>query len=113
MVISCRALRSLNQYTNKRLAVLSHKQAAKVKGSRGWRRLQRRKRDMEHKISREVVDWAVERQAGTIVIGDVRDVADGKRLNRKSQQKVGNWSHGKQRQYITYKAAAEGIEVAL
>jgi putative transposase len=124
VIISCRALRSLNQYTNKRLAELSHKQVAKVKGSRGWRRLQRRKnrflaqrrrrkRDMEHKISREVVDWAVERKAGTIVIGDVRDVADGKRLNRKSQQKVGNWSHGKQRQYITYKAAAEGIEVEL
>lgn len=65
MVVSCRALRSLNQYTNKRLAELSHKQAAKVKGSRGWRRLQRRKnrflaqqrrrkRDIEHKISREV-----------------------------------------------------------
>ena len=124
VVVSCRALRSLNQYTNKRLAELSRKQAAKVKGSRGWRRLQRRKnrflaqqrrrkRDMEHKISREAVDWAVERKAGTIVIGDVRDVADGKRLNRKSQQKVGNWSHGKQRQYITYKAVAEGIEVAL
>jgi len=124
MIVTCRALRSLNQYTNKRLAALGHKQAAKVKGSRRWRRLQRRKnrflaqqrrrkRDMEHKISREVVDWAVERKAGTIAIGDVRDVADGKRLNRKSQQKVGNWSHGKQRQYITYKAAAEGIEVEL
>jgi hypothetical protein len=67
----------LNQYTNKRLAELSHKQAAKVKGSRGWRRLQRRrdrfleqqrgrKRDMEHKISRKVVDWAVEREASVV-----------------------------------------------
>jgi transposase len=43
MVVSCRALRSLNQYTNKRLAKLSHKQAAKVKGSRDWQRLQRRR----------------------------------------------------------------------
>ena len=64
-------------------------------------------------ISREVVDWAVERKAGTTVIGDVRNIANGKRLNRKSQQKVGNWSHGKQRKYITYKAAAKGIEVVL
>jgi len=133
MVVSCRALRSLNQYTNKRLAKLSHRQAAKVthvpahsagEGSRAWRRLQRRrnrfqaqqrrrKRDIEHKISREVVDWAVERRAGTIVMGDVRNIANGKRLNSKSQQKVGNWSHGKQRTYITYKAAAQGIEVVL
>ena len=71
MVVSCRALRSLiqcrtccgNQYTNKRLAKLSHQQAAKVKGSRAWRRLQRRrnrfqaqqrrrKRDIEHTHAR-------------------------------------------------------------
>lgn len=48
-------------------------------------------------------------QVGTLVIGDVRDVADGKRLNRKSQQKVSNWSHGKIRKYIAYKAEAQGI----
>jgi putative transposase len=124
MIVSCRALRSLIQYTCKRLAELNHKQAAKVKGSRAWWRLQRRKnrflaqqkrrrRDMEHKISREVVNWTVERQAGLMVPGDVRTIADGKRLHRKSQQKIGNWSHGRQRQYITYKAEAEGIEVDL
>ena len=49
----------------------------------------------------------------TLVIGDVRDVADGKRLNTKSQQKIGLWSHGRQRSYITYKAEAEGIAVTL
>jgi hypothetical protein len=47
------------------------------------------------------------------VIGDVRDVADGKRLNTKSQQKIGLWSHGRQRSYIAYKAAAAGIAVTL
>ena len=97
---------------------------ASSKGSRALRRLQRRKsrflakqkrraRDMEHKISRAVVNWAKERQVSTLVIGDVRDVADGKRLNTKSQQKIGLWSHGRQRAYITYKAAAAGIAVTL
>ena len=66
------------------------------------------RRDLEHKISRAVVDWSVIHQVGTLAIGDVRDVADGKRLNRKSQQKVSNWSHGMIRQYIAYKAEAEG-----
>jgi putative transposase len=47
------------------------------------------------------------------VIGDVRDVADGKRLSAKSQQKIGVWWHGRQRAYITYKADAAGITVAL
>jgi putative transposase len=64
-------------------------------------------------VSWAVVDWAKERKAGTLAIGDVRDVADGKRLGAKSQQKLSLWSHGKARQYITYKAEAAGIQVEL
>ena len=117
VILSCRALRANAQYTAKRLSELRAKQARKHMGSRALRRLQRRKsrflakqkrraRDMEHKISRAVVNWAKERQVSMLVIGDVRDVADGKRLNTKSQQKIGLWSHGRQRSYITYKAAS-------
>jgi len=124
VVITARALRSVNQHTSKRLAELQRKQAAKVKGSHAWKKLQRRKnrflaqqarrkRDIEHKVSRAVVNVAVEHGVGTLAIGDVRDVADGKRLNAKSQQKVSNWSHGRQRRYIEYKAEAEGISVEL
>jgi len=123
-IITCRALRANAQYTAKRLAAIRAKQDRKHKGSQNWRRLQRRKsrflakqkrraRDLEHKISRAVVTWATERQVQTIVIGDVRDVADGKQLNTKSQQKIGLWSHGRQRRYITYKAEAAGITVGL
>jgi putative transposase len=124
VIISCRALRANAQYTAQRLSELQAKQARKHKGSRALRRLQRRKnrflakqkrraRDMEHKISRAVVNWAKERQVSTLVIGDVRDVANGKRLKTKSQQKISLWSHGRQRQYITYKAAAAGLAVTL
>ncbi len=122
VVISLRELRSQRQYTAKRLSTLQTLQSGKQKGSKAWRRLQRRKhrflakqqrktRDLEHKASRAVVDWAVEHQVGTVVIGDVRDVADGKRLHRNQQQKISMWSHGKQREYITYKAQAAGISV--
>lgn len=124
VIITCRALRANQQYTAKRLSELRAKQDRKRKGSRGWKRLQRRKtrflakqrrraRDLEHKSSRAVVKWAKERGVGTLVIGDVRDVADGKHLAAKSQQKVGLWSHGRQRQYITYKAEAAGISITL
>lgn len=122
LVVSCRELRSLNQYRNKRFAELKSLQSSKQKQSRRWWRIQQRinrflaqnkqqRRDMEHKISRAVVDWSVIHQVGTLAIGNVRDVADGKRLNRKSQQKVSNWSHGQIRKYISYKAEAEGIAV--
>lgn len=122
MVVSCRELRSLNQYRNKRLAELKSLQSSKQKHSKRWWRIQKRinhflsqnkqqRRDLEHKISRAVVDWSVIHRIGTLAIGNVRDVADGKRLNRKSQQKVSNWSHGKIRQYIAYKAEAQGMLV--
>lgn len=122
IIISCRELRSLNQYRNKRFAELKSLQSTKKKQSRRWWRIQRRinrflaknkvqRRDLEHKVSRAVVDWSILHQVGTLVIGNVRDVADGKRLNRKSQQKVSNWSHGQIRKYIAYKAEAEGIVV--
>lgn len=124
LIISCRALRSNQQYTAKRLSELKASQDRKKRGSRRWRRLQRRKtrfrakqrrraRDLEHKISRAIVDWAKARQVGKLVVGDVRDVADGKRLNATSQQKIGVWSHGRQRAYLSYKAAAAGITVRL
>jgi putative transposase len=124
IIVAARALRYQRQYLAKRLAKLQHAQATKARGSRRWRRLQCRKtrfrakqqrriRDIEHKVSRAVVDVAVERHAGTLAIGDVRDVADGKRLHAKSQQKISTWTHGRLRQYLTYKAEAAGIVVVL
>jgi putative transposase len=124
VVIIARRLRAAHQYTAKRLAELQAKQASKKKGSGRWKRLQARKhrflaqqkkrtRDIEHKVARAVVEWAKERGAGTLEIGDVRDVADGKRLSAKTQQKVALWSHGKVREYVTYKAKAEGIAIDL
>lgn len=123
-VISARRLRSIHQYTAKRLSAIQAQQSRKYKGSRRWKGLQSRKnrflgqqkrraRDIEHKVSRAVVDLAKEHTAGTVAIGDVRNVANGKRLSTKSQQKIGLWSHGNVRQYITEKAKAAGIQVVL
>jgi putative transposase len=121
-VVSCRELRSVVQHTHKRLAKFQQAQSKHQRGSRRWRRLQakkarflakqaHRRRDLEHKVSRAVVDWAQEHHIGTLAIGDVRDVANGKRLNRNSQQKISSWSHGKMTDYIGYKAKAVGITV--
>jgi len=124
VIFSTRELRALYQYRNMRLAGIQTAQSSLKKHSRRWWRLERRKRrflgfverktrDILHKVSRAVVDWAIERKTGTIVIGDVRDINQGKRLNRKSQQKVSQWPHGKLRRYITYKAAMVGIQVEI
>jgi putative transposase len=124
LVITARELRSIKQWRNKKLAEIQHKQATKVKGSRAWRQLQQAKnsllaqtgrqiRDIEHKISRAAAEWVRQRQVGLVAFGDVRDVGDGKRLNRENQQKVSQWAHGRLRFYFTYKVGEYGVEVVL
>ncbi len=124
IVVSCRELRAKRQYTAKRLAALQSLQSRCHKKSRRFLKLQkvknrfrakqqRRIRDMEHKISRSVVDYAVEQQAHKLAIGDVRDIADGPNKGRRQNQKLSTWRHGKLRAYLTYKAEAEGMRVVL
>ena len=121
-VISCRQLRAQNQHTNYILAQIQKKQACHQKHSRRWWRIERRKRrflekqalrkrDLEHKISHEVIEWCEEHQVRELALGDVRDIADGKRLRKEQQQKISNWSHGKLRRYIQEKAQRVGIRV--
>jgi putative transposase len=124
LVISCRELRAKRQYTAKRLAYLQSRQSHCHKKSRRWWKLQkvknrfrakqqRRIRDMEHKISRAIVDYATEAQAGTLAIGDVRDIADAPSKGSQQNQKLSTWRHGRLRAYLTYKAEAEGMRVVL
>jgi putative transposase len=123
-IITCRERRHEAQGHAKRLANINRSIARKVKGSKRHRRLVQAQarmkakharvvRDMEHKISRAIVDTAVERQAGTIVLGDVRDAADGVDCGRVANQKISRWDHGQVRRYVEYKAEAEGIAVEL
>jgi putative transposase len=98
VVVTARRFRAARQYTAKRLSDIQAQQAGRQRGSRRWKRLQRRKsqflaqqqkrnRDIEHTVSRAVVDYAVERKAGTLAIGDVRDIADGKRLGPRASRR--------------------------
>ena len=125
-VISCRELRSIAQGANKNLARIQAKLSKCQKGSRRSKRLKRvkrnllakrkrRQRDLLHKVSRSAINWCVERKVGILAIGDVRDVADKtkeeKRLNRENRQKISNWPHGMLRQYLNYKAEESGIRI--
>jgi putative transposase len=124
VIITCRERRHESQGHAKRLANINWELSRKNPGSKRYRRLvgakvrmkakhERVMRDMEHKISRAVVAVAVERRAGTMVIGDVRAVADGVDCGSKQNQRMSHWNHGKVRQYVAYKAEAEGIAVKL
>ncbi len=122
VIFTARALRSVEQYRHKKLATLQARQAKTKKHSRLWKRLKRRKAkllarnkrqrlDIEHKVTRAVTNHAIAEGAGRVVVGDVRDIGDSKRMKRESQQKISGWSHGRQVQYLGYKLAAAGIEL--
>jgi putative transposase len=128
LVISGRELRSVKRRRNKRVAQISKMQSRCQKNSRRWRRLQavkskviaeceRRTRDLNHKITRIAVDWCIQHDVKTLVIGDVTGIAQNtnneKRLNRKNRQKIGQWEFYKQRQYLFYKCEEVGIETVL
>jgi putative transposase len=124
VIITCRERRHESQGHARRLAKSKQAAARKRRGSRRHKRLMRARarmkakhqrvmRDMEHTISRAVVDATVQRKAGTIVLGDVRDVADSADCGKKQNGRLSRWDHGKIRQYIEYKAQAEGITVKL
>ena len=123
-IITCRKRRHQMQGHAKRLAKLSQKLSSKKNGSRQHRRLVRAKsrmkakhervmRDMEHKISREIVNVAVGSEANMIVYGDIKDIGDGVALGKQTNQKISGWNHGKVRAYVEYKAEAEGIAVVM
>ena len=123
-VISCRELRSSIQGNNKMIAKITERQSKLTKRSRRWRKLQATKakklaqsklkqRDICHKISRAIVDFAVEHKASKIVIGDVRDVANKVSLSKSSNQKISQWTHGIIQDYVAYKSAMKGIQVKL
>ena len=65
-------------------------------------------RDIEYTVTRAITNHAKAEGAKRLV-GDIRDIANGKRLNRNAQQKVSGWSHGRQIAFLVYKLAAEGI----
>ncbi len=123
-IITCRERRHQMQGHGKRLAKLNASLSRKKKGSRRYKKLVRAKsrmkahherviKDMAHKISKEIVKVAVERQANTIVMGDIKDIADEVSLGKKTNQKISGWNHGQIRKFVEYKSEAEGIAVVM
>lgn len=124
IIITCRERRHETQGHAKRLASFGKALSRKKKGSRRCKKLLRSKsrmkakherviRDIEHKVSREIIKVAVELKADTIAMGDIRDIADGIDIGKQSNQKISGWSHGQIRKLTEYKAEAEGIKLVL
>jgi putative transposase len=119
MIVTGRGIRSLKRQRNQRLGKLARKQSRCQKYSRRWkkmqraknkacRRIERRVRDMRHKATRQVIDFCVENQVGSLFIGN----PDGVRRENKGRhhnQRMAVWEYGKDIDYLTHKAKAARI----
>lgn len=128
LLVSGRAIRAehrlhLADGKARRRATAARAPARGQRGSRRWRktrcrarlverRHQRRVRQALHEAARTVVDWAAERQVGTLTVGDPRGVLDlpaGRRHNLRLRQ----WQIGRILRILQDKAALAGIRVHL
>jgi putative transposase len=115
LIVNGRGLKSLNQFYNKTKADLQSKLSGKRKSSARLRLLtQKRNQRVEsalHQASRKVIDYCVENQVTTLVVGYnslwKQEINIGKRNNQQFTQ----IPHRKLIDQITYKAALVGIKV--
>jgi putative transposase len=124
-ILNGRLLRSKVQYRNKLQAKLnSHIDGRMKKGSKGRQRVIRSKKkqlkkiehqikDIEHKQTNKLITTLQQAGVRKLVIGDVRDLRQDTDVGHMNNQKIHQWSAGRVRQKLTYKAQHLGMEVVL
>lgn len=122
LILTARELRSLYRTRNKVLAQLSKKISKKLKGSKAYWKLVRRKQDFLAQISKKIeyvmhclskmtIDWCVERGIKKLYLGNPAGVqkSSHNKRSRKVNQKLSNWPFGELRKMLDYKAKRHGI----
>ncbi len=136
IIITGRKLRSIHRLRNKLISKIQKAQAKCKKGSRCWKKLQRKKRFIlskskhqvaykTHEITKNFVDWCVENKITKVYCGDPegvqRNTSGRKKKNRttaksrkkirkrKVSQRLSNWNFGKVKDYLRYKLQNKGI----
>ncbi|RST57262.1 transposase [Siminovitchia terrae] len=126
IIITGRKLRSIHRLRNKKLRELQKLMSRCKKHSRQWKKYNRAKQYILsksekqlkyhlHKTTKQFVEWCVENNTKTILIGDTEGVQKNtkkkRKTNKNSRQKLSNWSFGKINHYIKYKAETYGIKI--
>jgi putative transposase len=114
MIVSGRGIRSLKRQRTQQLSKLAKKQARCKKYSRRWknlqrakhkmcRRVERRVRDLRHKATRQVINFCVEHEVGTLFIGNPHGVRR-RDCGRHHNQRMALWEYGRDIDYLTHKS---------
>ena len=124
-ILNGRLLRSKVQYRNKLQAKLNSRIDGRMqKGSKRRKRVIRSKkkqlkkiehqiREIEHQQTSTLITTLQQAGVRTLVIGDVRAIRQGNDVGHANNQKLHQWSHGRVRFLLTYKAEHLGMEVVL
>nr|WP_240702984.1 transposase [Cohnella luojiensis] len=68
-------------------------------------------KDQNHKISRQIVNMAIDAQVSVIKIEKLTNIRQTTRTSRKNAKNLHNWSFYQLQMFIAYKAALAGIRV--
>ena len=83
--------------------------------NRQLKRVKRREariiKDLDHKISRKIIEIATENQAG-IVLEDLQNIRKTAKINKSFKYSLNSWSFYQVKTFIDYKAKLRGIPVA-
>lgn len=103
-----------NKYM-KRMARAKRKSLGKAKKIMALKKLnnkeQRWMKDKDHKLSREIVNFAKANDVSTIQLEDLAGIRQTARTSRKNAKNLHTWSFYRLAQFIEYKAALAGIQV--
>ena len=67
--------------------------------------------DQDHKISRDIINFAIEKNVGIIRLEKLANIRKQTRKSRKNNHSLSNWSFYRLASYIEYKAKLVGIKV--
>ena len=123
LVISGRLLRSWWRMQNKEMGKYQRKLSRLKKGSRRWRRINRKKRKflelmrrrkehLLHAVTAGASAWCVGHRVKTLYVGNPISVT-AKDCGRRHNQRMHQWAFGQMFSLLKYKLAMQGIEMVL
>lgn len=96
-------------YATKRRALQKAKHKSAIKHINN--KEQRIMKDIDHKLSHDIVAAAVEHNVKSIKLEQISNIRSATRTSRKNNHSLHNWSFYRLSKYIEYKAKIAGIEV--
>ena len=72
---------------------------------------QRYMNDQDHKVSKEIIKFAIQKNVGIIKLEELSGIRQSTRTSRKNNHSLHTWSFYRLAKYIEYKASLFGIEV--